>query len=433
MPGARVGREVRTDDPGLPYPATSALLVITAALTPAYFVRWHISWYPTTALEMAVLVTVAAFLLESLRRGELPAWWSAPLTIPTLVFLAAGAVAVLHSPLRVSALGLYRAYIVEPVAIALVMVTVVRTVRQARAIVAGFWVGGAVLAIANIDAVMTAVLHDHLDVQVSAPVALYTSANSVAMYLVPLVALAAGGLLHSRERSVRVASGAFLVIGLSASVLSYSRGGWLAIGAAALVVALSHRLRWWLLGGITAAIAAAAAVPSVRHRVLLEFQPGAANTADPRLHLYMVTLRALQHDPILGTGLAGLRAAVIPLWGPTATWGATWWILYAHNLALSLWAELGLGGLLSFAWIFAAVAFVSWHAWRHGRPEWRALHVGVLGALAAIFVHGLVDTPYFKNDLALEFWALAALSWAGRARPGDKEGGGLATSPRDPD
>ncbi|MBO0730395.1 MAG: hypothetical protein J2P57_14135, partial [Acidimicrobiaceae bacterium] len=120
--GVETGQEVRTDVRGLPYPATSALLVITAALAPAYLVRWRIGWYPTTALEIAILVTVATFAVESLSRWELPAWWSAPLTIPTLVFLVSGAVAVLHSPLRISALGLYRAYVVEPVAIAVVIV-----------------------------------------------------------------------------------------------------------------------------------------------------------------------------------------------------------------------------------------------------------------------------------------------------------------------
>jgi hypothetical protein len=34
-------------------------------------------------------------------------------------------------------------------------------------------------------------------------------------------------------------------------------------------------------------------------------------------------------------------------------------------------------------------------------------------ALVAVIVHGLVDVPYFKNDLSLEFWTLLALSWAG--------------------
>jgi len=32
----------------------------------------------------------------------------------------------------------------------------------------------------------------------------------------------------------------------------------------------------------------------------------------------------------------------------------------------------------------------------------------------AVVVHGMVDLPYFKNDLSLEFWTLLGLAWAGR-------------------
>ena len=34
---------------------------------------------------------------------------------------------------------------------------------------------------------------------------------------------------------------------------------------------------------------------------------------------------------------------------------------------------------------------------------------GVGAAFVMILVHGLVDSPYWKNDLSLEFWLLAAL------------------------
>ncbi len=39
--------------------------------------------------------------------------------------------------------------------------------------------------------------------------------------------------------------------------------------------------------------------------------------------------------------------------------------------------------------------------------------LGVLLALVGIVIHGLVDVPYFKNDLSLEFWVLLGVSWAG--------------------
>jgi hypothetical protein len=35
-------------------------------------------------------------------------------------------------------------------------------------------------------------------------------------------------------------------------------------------------------------------------------------------------------------------------------------------------------------------------------------------ALVAVVVHGLVDVPYFKNDLAFEFWVLIGVAYAGR-------------------
>ena len=46
-------------------------------------------------------------------------------------------------------------------------------------------------------------------------------------------------------------------------------------------------------------------------------------------------------------------------------------------------------------------------------PGWRPYHLGVLLALIAVIVHGLVDVPYFKNDLSLEFWTLVAVTLAG--------------------
>jgi len=35
--------------------------------------------------------------------------------------------------------------------------------------------------------------------------------------------------------------------------------------------------------------------------------------------------------------------------------------------------------------------------------------------MVAVVVHGLVDVPYFKNDLSLEFWSLLGLACAGAA------------------
>ncbi len=54
------------------YPVTFAIATLTCALAPAYTVRWHIGLYPTTVLEDAIALTVAAYALESWRARSMP-------------------------------------------------------------------------------------------------------------------------------------------------------------------------------------------------------------------------------------------------------------------------------------------------------------------------------------------------------------------------
>jgi hypothetical protein len=56
---------------------------------------------------------------------------------------------------------------------------------------------------------------------------------------------------------------------------------------------------------------------------------------------------------------------------------------------------------------------LTWRGWRSGEVDWRPFELGVLLALVSMAVHGLVDVPYFKNDLSFEFWVLLAIAWAG--------------------
>ena len=43
----------------------------------------------------------------------------------------------------------------------------------------------------------------------------------------------------------------------------------------------------------------------------------------------------------------------------------------------------------------------------HVQGFYRPLLWGALGALILWGVHGLVDSPYWKNDMSLEFWIIA--------------------------
>jgi O-antigen ligase len=113
----------------------------------------------------------------------------------------------------------------------------------------------------------------------------------------------------------------------------------------------------------------------------------------------------LKDHPVFGGGLSGYPGRVAP-------YHDAYWIelfQYPHNIILNFWSELGLAGLAGFLWIVGRFYAVAAAAYRKG-GEW--LPAALMAAMAALLVHGLVDVPYFKNDLAFLFWIIVGLAEA---------------------
>ncbi len=119
-----------------------------------------------------------------------------------------------------------------------------------------------------------------------------------------------------------------------------------------------------------------------------------------RLAQYRETWALLRDHPIRGAGLAGYQQAIRPYHEKQDVEI----FLYPHNLLLAIWSELGLAGLLLFlATLYQFFKFVL------VKCQVSGVRCGTAAALLALLVHGLVDVPYFKNDLAMLFWVIVAV------------------------
>jgi O-antigen ligase len=245
-----------------------------------------------------------------------------------------------------------------------------------------------------------------LDLATTPPVAIYQTANAVSLYLVPLVAMAAAILVHGRGRAERWLSGLFLAVALPACLLSFSRGGYLALAAVGLGLALSHRWAKLLVPAFVVVVLAVSQVPLIGHRIAYELHPLPGNTFDFRLRIWGQTLQMLSHSPVLGIGLSYYEQAMGPYWQDLPH------VIYPHNIVLNFWAVTGLLGLGAFFWLAIRAFLMGWRGWHRHPVEWRPYDLGVMLALVAMVVHGLVDVPFFKNDLSFEFWALLGILWA---------------------
>lgn len=381
---------------------------LSCALLPAYTIRWHIGPLPTTLLENAIWLTVAVFAAETLL-GRQPIEWRTSFTVPAVLFLVAGLIDVVFAPDRRAALGLYRAYLVEPMAVFVVLATATRTVRQAFLILGGLAVGGIALSIPNAAIVIEAIRHHTLNLAGTPPVAIYQTQNAVALFLLPLIALAASLLLYGRNPE-RSASVVFLVVAVPTFLLTLSRGGYLAIGAVALGLALTHRRRILIVALMALAAALFTRIPAVATRLAHDLNfADPSNTLVGRVPLWRATLQMLRHNPLFGAGLSGFETRIAPYWNATHVDR----FIYPHNILLNFWAATGILGVVSFGWLMLQAFRLSWRGWRYGDRAFASIELGVFLALVGIVVHGLVDVPYFKNDLSLEFWVLLALCWAG--------------------
>jgi hypothetical protein len=66
-------------------------------------------------------------------------------------------------------------------------------------------------------------------------------------------------------------------------------------------------------------------------------------------------------------------------------------------------------GLISFGYIFGLLGFWMTRSLKSRDFEVRVWSGALLAMLGIIFIHGLVDIPYFRNDLAAFFWVCVAL------------------------
>jgi O-antigen ligase len=383
--------------------------VVTCALLPSYVVRWHVGAYPTTLLEVAIGVTVVAYAVECLRARALPGWRS-PFVLPAGLFLLAGVVSVAVAPVHREALGLFRAYILEPLLLFGVVAGVVRDEGRGRAVLAGLWVGGLAAAVPNLFVIEQAARHHTLNLAVAAPVAIYNNVNELALFLVPLMAVAGAVALHATDLWLRRAAALFFAIAGLAILASFSRGGYMALAVVVLLLALSLPARLWLVPLLAVLGFLVSRLPPIASRLGHEVDFHDPNNSFAiRLNVWRATLQMLRAHPLFGAGLSGFPKTVEPY---RASAGAQP-LQYPHDILLNFWTETGVLGVVAFGWILVQGFRYTLRGWRRASQAWRPYHLGVALALVAIVVHGLVDVPYWKNDLSAEFWILLGLSWAG--------------------
>jgi len=243
------------------------------------------------------------------------------------------------------------------------------------------------------------------------PTAFFYTPNAIGLYAAPILILAGVLLVFNNQENKfafkKIFSFNFLVIflGLVAIALSLSQGAWIALAAGILVFIYLSDYKKIALSVLVLGEILCLAITPMRQAVLFKDKAG-----ENRLALWKITTNYLIASPKNFTFGAGIRQWFRKVQKPffyQEDYGIER-LIYPHNFIFNFWSEIGLLGAISFLGLLSCLFKKSLDIYRNKKY----LGAGLVAMLTVFTIHGLVDVPYFKNDLAFLFWFLALMVFA---------------------
>jgi O-antigen ligase len=379
--------------------------ILFVILLPSYLLRFNIGRLPSTALEVLFGAMLAAWLIKYLRSDYaniklffVKHFW---FRIFFVVFLIASVISIFVSDMRFYSFGQWRAYFLQPMLLFLILVGRADRLQKSDYETALIWSSLSVSLFAILQKIFSFGLDDS-----GRAVSFFTSPNAVGLYLAPLTVLLAARIYQKTAPSynpkllAKLSEFWLLILSLIAIVFTRSLGT-----VFGLFVALVAGL--FFIGKRRASLAMIVGA-SVSIVISLLFSPLSlqkSQSISNRFTLWTYTTEFLKASPknfFLGTGIRQyFRKVQKPHYEPKELER----LIYPHNIFLNFWTETGLLGLLAFVGIFSQLSIMVLKMFR--RKDVVAT-IACAGVLLVVFSHGLIDVPYFKNDLSMMFWVLAA-------------------------
>ncbi len=372
---------------------------IVILLLPAYLIRYSNDIFPFTLLEVMILLLFLIWLFKTIKNKEKIVW---PNWLLISIFLLAASVSTFFSPDTKSALGILKAYFFEPALFYLVFVNVIREKRQLKII--GWALGLLVvwLSIYGIVQYFTGVgIPEPWQVEETRRiVSVYQYPNALGLIIAPVIAFFIALIARVKFFTRQTFWWGFIIIllGCFSLLTSVSQGAWLGLGLAMVFLSFflfpwKKVLLFWLL-----LIIFVFAVPQTKDYIM----PLVTLTdvsGDVRKVMWQGTWNLLKDRPILGSGLAGFSH----YYEQYRLIKHTEFLLYPHNVILNFWVELGLFGLIVFVGLMIKFFRQGYQLLKTKNTEFNWA-IAIMTAMVCLLGHGIVDVPYFKNDLAVLFW-----------------------------
>jgi len=398
-------------------PRWAALVLI--AMLPSYLWRINLGGIPTTWLELGIYILFVILLAQGKYRGFftkiLDNYWS--WLVPVLLLLVAATAGVVLSPDLRLALGIWKGWIIDP----LILLSVLIVITKQQSNIWQWWrdIVGALL----VNATLTSLIALFVDGAAgnSRLRGWYDSPNVLAMYLLPIFIISLMWWLDNRGRKLLSSFTKKIwllacILLLVALLLTGSYAAWFSLfmttvlvlgliiiksnavktSLGLLIIIASFLLPWFFTTSGWSLDKVSHINPTYK-----------VTSGDVRLILWREATIMISDHPWWGVGLGGwqplfdktVRPALSEIKNPGFAIELHYASLFPHNLWLTVWLYLGVIGVVAFLWLGILI-------YAKAKLNFGLLGLIPLAAFSSILWQGAVDTPVFKNDLAIVFWLI---------------------------
>ncbi len=268
--------------------------------------------------------------------------------------------------------------------------------------------------------------------------------NMLGVYLILIIPVAVSMLVGHREGLGRFLS--FLSVGAAGIclILTWSRGAWIGLFAAALLFLFlwDRRAVWLIPAGIAGFLIA---LPFLGNSTILYRITSIGNLADSstsyRVYIWRSSVRMIRDYWLTGIGFGeGAYTKVYPMYAFQGIEAAP----HSHNLFMQIWIEMGVVGFavfILFLFLLFQAAFTLFrnlsgprllknpdissavlranlqegrqsrmNDMRWGKYQIRISAAGPLCGLFAVLVQGMTDYVWYNFEVYLMFWLIAGLA-----------------------
>lgn len=325
------------------------------------------------------------------------------------LFLIIGLVSVFISQNTFQALGIYKAYFVNVVLLQLILLSTVTKNRQIKYIFYALFLSAtyvSLYAIVQYIFDFGLLYEQYHDIINKRATSLYEYPNAIGLYVAPILGLAFPIICEKFSSSsikTKFWMMVFLIINIGGIAVAQTEAALLALGCV-LLLFFFYRIKkegriLFISFGVMMLFAIHLFMPTLfshaYQKITLQDFSGKI-----RQNMYEETVVMLKDRPLLGAGLASYQKVMEPyhnygvwinnIYQPVEIY------LYPHNIFLNFWAETGFLGM-----VYALLLFIV-SLYKFFEDQSLFHQMLILGVLI-IFIHGIFDVPFFKNDLSILF------------------------------